>query len=426
MSKLWHNLFLVERPSISLSFFRIAVAITVGAIVFPPIFQISENFYATAFKTHNGNFFPVWFLELVFRSPDWVVSIFTALFCFFWFFFLIGLWSQLSCIVVMLCCYYFYALNAFTFSMLSWDILLVTLFMMCLIPYHGDYFSVDALKRGDAFAYARLRPYFMQRLLQLQIALTYFYTALHKVTGAGNWFTDNPLYYVMNSPPEGTTKYFILRDYLRHQPELCYWLGVFVVVVEFLMIFLLFWRKTRVSAIYLGFVFHITLLLTLDVPSVFLLLFPPQLLLFINPDDIVAWINRKRLLNENNPRQPILLYDGNCQFCQASLRQLKVMDLFSTIKGVDYHGVADLKTLAGITPEQAHSQIHLVESDGKVYGGFEAFRRLCLKFPMLYPVTLFVYLPGMGLIGPWLYRWIAKNRYFFHRSKTCTSNSCFR
>ena len=50
--------------------------------------------------------------------------------------------------------------------------------------------------------------------------------------------------------------------------------GVSIIVIEFLMIFLLFCRKTRMSAVYAGIFFHIVLILTLDVPATFFFLFP--------------------------------------------------------------------------------------------------------------------------------------------------------
>jgi len=48
--------------------------------------------------------------------------------------------------------------------------------------------------------------------------------------------------------------------------------------------------------------------------------------------------------------------------------------------------------------------------DGKTYGGFFAFRQLTWMMPMLYPVIPIVYFPGSGIMGPWAYRWIARNR----------------
>ena len=82
-------------------------------------------------------------------------------FCITWFCFLIGLFAQISCILMTACCYYFYALNSFQIGTLSWDILLVTLFLMCVTPYHGDYFSVDALRRGDIDAWRRPQALFL-------------------------------------------------------------------------------------------------------------------------------------------------------------------------------------------------------------------------------------------------------------------------
>ena len=430
MFKIWHRLFLEERPSISLSLFRIAVALTTGFHVLPTFCHLDDNYFQTAFKSLNFNFFTPEVVRWVQQSPDWLVVIFAGIFCVFWFFFLIGLWSQMSCLIMTLSGYYFYALNAFHIGTLSWDILLVTLFLMCLTPYHGDYFSVDCFLRGNENAYQRRRPFFIQRFLQMQIAFTYFYTALYKITAEGNWLTGNPIYFLMNTPHPGVVKYFLVRDFLVDKPEACYWIGVSIVVIELSMAFLLFYPKTRISAIYLGFFFHILLILTLDVPAIFFFLFPPQLLLFINPEHVLTWIERKRLFNQERRSantSPLLIYDGNCQFCVASVQKLKMMDLFAALKFVDFHQVSDLKNLhPELTKDLVMSQLYLVEPDGKLYGGFGAFRRLCFVMPMLYPVIPVFYFPGMGILGPIVYRFMAKNRYLFHFNKTCQNNACFR
>jgi predicted DCC family thiol-disulfide oxidoreductase YuxK len=353
--------------------------------------------------------------------------VFIIVFMVTWFFFLIGLFTQLSGILMMASSYYLYALNAFAIGgRLSWDIFLVTLFLMCVTPYAGDYFSVDSLRRGDPEAYQRRRPYFLQRLLQMQIAFTYFYTGLYKITAEGNWLTANPIHYLMLYPPQGVTKNFMLKEFLANHPQLCYASGLLVVAVELLMPLILFWRKTRRCAIILGFLFHILLILTLDVPTIFFFQFPAQLLLFINPKHIVRWIEKKRKWNRLSPESQ-LIFNGQCQFCQASIRHLKIMDLFGCLRMLDYHPIEDLKRLhPSLSPEAAASQMHLIEPDGSLYGGFYALRRLCWKLPMLYPWTLIVYFPGSGILGPFLYRWVAKNRYLFHWNRTCRNNACFR
>ena len=411
VNKIWNTLFLEERSSIGLSFFRIAVALTTGFHVIPSFFHLDDNYLSTAFKTLNGSFFTPQALELVQKSPDWLVIVFVGAFGLTWFCFLIGLFSQASCILMTLGCYYFYALNDFHIGTLSWDILLVTLFLMCLTPYHGDYFSVDALRRRNPQAYRRPRPFFIQRLLQLQVVSTFFYTGLYKVTAEGNWIHDNPIYYLMRYPPVGVTKNFLLKEWMGVHPAFCYGIGIFIIIMEFALPFLLFYPKTRRSAILMGFFFHIVLLLTLDVPAIFFFLFPAQLLLFIHPGKIVDWIEAKRRLNAQSPR-PQIVYDAQCGFCLASVLALQVMDVFGKL---DY--VAGPKGL---------SEMRLNCPDGSSCGGFFAFRSLCLMLPMLYPITLIMYFPGAGLLGPLTYRLIAKNRYLLHLSRTCKDNHCFR
>ncbi len=425
VSKIWNRLFLEERPSIGLSFFRIFVALTVGLHVLPSFFHLDDNYLSTAFKNYNLHFFTPEVIELVQKSPDAVVMAFVGVFGLSCFFFLIGFFAQISCIVMTMACYYFYALNCFHIGTLSWDILLVTLFLMCLTNVHGDYFSVDCLRRGNTDAYKTQRPFFIQRLLQMQIASTYFYTALYKITASGNWLTDNPLYYLWNYPPEGVTKQFLFREFFAARPELCHVIAVAIVVTELALGFLLFIPRTRIAAIIVGFIFHILLVLTLHVPTIFFFLFPPQLLLFIDPDGIIRWIDRKRRQHETTGQAKII-YDGHCGFCRKSLDILKTMDLFNYLKTVDYQTSADMSTLhPALTKEACHSQLHLIEPDGRLSGGFFIFRRICWRFPMLFSLIPVFYFPGSNLLGPLVYRWIAKNRYLFHSNEVCKDNKCF-
>ncbi len=411
MKKIWDILFLEERPSIGLSFFRIFMALTVGLHVIPSFFHLDDNYLSTAFKTLNYNFFPSWCIDLVQKSPDGLVVVFVGAFLITWFFFLIGLFSQVSCILMTACGYYFYALNAFHIGTLSWDILLVTLFLMCLTPYHGDYFSVDALRRGDIDAWRHNRPFFIQRLLQLQIATTFFFTGLYKITGDGNWITGNPIYYLMNYPTAGVTKNFLLKEWMAVHPQFCYMTGLLIVATEMSMPFLLFNPKTRRAAIILGLFWHVLLILTLDVPAIFLFLFPAQLMLFIHPQKIIGWIEVKRRINAQSP-QPKIIYDAQCGFCRSSVRVLQLMDLWGK--------------LAYVPGPKGMSEMRLEFFDGNAYGGFFAFRQLTWMLPMLYGMIPIVYFPGSGMAGPFIYRWIARNRYLFPVFHTCTEGKCHR
>ena len=204
----WHQAFLDKRPSLSLGLFRVAVAWTVGAHMVPSFFEMEDNYLHTAFKTKNFSFFPLWILQLVEASPEWVIWSFVALFLISLTTCALGYRSHQSSLLLMLSCYYFYALNNLHIGTLSFDILLVTLFLMCATGYHGDFFSLDSLRRPKSISYKRLRPYFIQRLLQLQLVWIFWYTALNKIAAGGNWLTENPYYHLMNYPPIGVVRNF--------------------------------------------------------------------------------------------------------------------------------------------------------------------------------------------------------------------------
>lgn len=419
-------LFLEQRPSLSLGFFRIALAVAIGLHAFPTLLQMQDNYLHTAFKEKNVSFFPLGVLRLVESSPDWLVWCCAGLFLLFWFFFLIGLWTQVSGILMMAGLYYFYAMNSLHIGTLSFDILLVTVFLMIITPYPGDYFSVDCLRRPCAYAYRRTRPFFLQRLLQLQIASVFFFTGLCKWTAGGNWIRENPFYYLVMSPETSVVKAFPLREFFAGHPDLCYGLGVTLLCFEAALPFLLFIPPTRWIGIGLAFAFHVMLVITLHVPTLFFFHFPPQLLLFLNPVKIVGRVDRVRARNRARGRS-VFVYDGDCGFCRASLRRLRTMDMFGVIKPVNFRTEKNLAALdPRLTPQACSSQMYLRDMNGKLYGGYSAFRKLTLRMPMLWPFAPLAYFPGSGLIGNPAYRFIANNRYLFHWGKTCNNNKCFR
>lgn len=424
MHRWWHRAFLERRPSVSLGLFRLAVAWTVAAHVIPSFFQMEDNYLATAFKTKNFSFFPVWILRLVEHSPDWMVWTWVWVFALSLAAFTIGWRAQISGILMTLSCYYFYALNDLHIGTLSFDILLVTLFLMCVTNYHGDFLSVDSLRRGKDRPYARMRPVFIQRLLQLQLAWTFWYTALSKMSAGGNWLTGNPYLALMHYPSMGVVRDFPGRAWLGQHPTLCYGLGVALLVFELSIPFLWFIPRARIIAIPLGIAFQLMLWVTLHVPTIFLFLFPPMMLLFIQPETIVRWIEARRERQAQRGRA-LLLYDGRCGFCLASVKRLRVLDVFGWVDPLDFHAQGDLTMIhPSLTPDRLISEMVLVEPSGRTSGGFDAFARLTLKLPCLWWAAPAAHLPGAGWVGRRAYRWIATHRYLLHRNPVCQTNHC--
>ena len=456
MSKWWQRAFLDFRPSLSLGLFRLAVAFTVGAHMIPSFFHMADNYLSTAFKTQNGSFFPEWMLRLAAASPDWLVWAWVLVFFASWLAFAAGCFSQASGILMTASCYYFYALNNYHIGTLSFDILLVTLVLMCVTGFHGDFLSLDSLRRGSVRAYKRPRPCVIQRLLQLQLAVTFWHTALNKISAGGNWLTGNPIYNLMHYPAIGVVRDFPLRSILAQHPGWCYGIGVGVVVMELVIPVLWFipppaatpkalgadgargpaGRATgggiiprfrtiaRPLGLAVGIAFQLLLWATLHVPTIFLFLFPPMMLLFIRPEALVRWIEARQAAQAERGRA-VLLYDGRCGFCVASITRLRILDLFGWVDPLDFHAQPDLARLhQALTPERCRSEMVLVEPNGRLSGGFDAFAKLTRPLPLLWWAVPLVRLPGAPWVGRRVYRWVAARRYLLHRRATCRTNQC--
>jgi len=107
-----------------------------------------------------------------------------------------------------------------------------------------------------------------------------------------------------------------------------------------------------------------------------------------------------------------VLYDGQCQLCLRSVRLLKRLDKFGRLEFLDGRDPANIPPAASqIESGRFLEQMHIVTPTGQVYAGFQAFRWMAGRLPLLMPLWLFLFLPGVPWIGQKIYLWIAKNRF---------------
>tara|TARA_R110002096_G_scaffold126328_7_gene272981 strand:- start:3394 stop:3696 length:303 start_codon:yes stop_codon:yes gene_type:complete len=72
-----------------------------------------------------------------------------------------------------------------------------------------------------------------------------------------------------------------------------------------------------------------------------------------------------------------------------------------------------------ITREDLLEAIHCITPEGTIHRGARAFRFLGLRIPMLLPVGLFLWIPGVIWIAEKVYAFISRNRHFFSRIFGC-------
>ena len=109
----------------------------------------------------------------------------------------------------------------------------------------------------------------------------------------------------------------------------------------------------------------------------------------------------------------LVLFDGYCPFCQASIRILKSFDWFGWLECRSFREPENIPPLTPpLCPDAMEAEMHAVSHCGKtVRKGFAAFRMIAWRLPLLAPTTPLLYLPGMGWIGQKAYLWVARNRF---------------
>jgi predicted DCC family thiol-disulfide oxidoreductase YuxK len=113
------------------------------------------------------------------------------------------------------------------------------------------------------------------------------------------------------------------------------------------------------------------------------------------------------------PEPAVVLYDGQCPFCKATVKLLQRLDWCHRLHFQDCRQVEKWPTTpTPLSLERLLEQMHVVTSDRcRVYAGYAAFRWLAWRLPLLWPVAPWLYLPGVPWLGQRVYLWIARRRY---------------
>lgn len=119
----------------------------------------------------------------------------------------------------------------------------------------------------------------------------------------------------------------------------------------------------------------------------------------------------------------VLIYDGQCNFCRASVKSLRKLDWTGRLAYISLHDERVGQRWPGLSHDQLMDQIWLVTKDGQTLGGADAMRFLSLRMPTLWPLAPFMNLPFSMPLWRGIYRWIARNRYRI-AGRNCEDGTC--
>jgi len=72
-----------------------------------------------------------------------------------------------------------------------------------------------------------------------------------------------------------------------------------------------------------------------------------------------------------------------------------------------------------LTREALHEAIHCVTTEGRIHRGARCIRFIGMRIPLMIPMALVLWFPGVIQIAEVIYRWISRNRYLLSRVFGC-------
>jgi predicted DCC family thiol-disulfide oxidoreductase YuxK len=117
----------------------------------------------------------------------------------------------------------------------------------------------------------------------------------------------------------------------------------------------------------------------------------------------------RRACEDDSVKQHLVLYDGECPLCRFQMRVLTWLDWFGVLALVPLSDPRAAET--GISREALDEQMHCVTKDGRVYRGARCIRFVGMRLPLLVPLALLLWVPGVIWIAEHVYAWVSRNRY---------------
>jgi predicted DCC family thiol-disulfide oxidoreductase YuxK len=262
----------------------------------------------------------------------------------------------------------------------------------------GDAISIDELRaRLRGVAPSRYQPRWPADLAVLSLGLSLFLSGLPKVFDP-MWSTGNGFYLAILLPwthkawadvVSGSRLVTLAGNYLG-------------ILTESLFVFLVFVPGVRWLAIaaFAGLMGGFGVLMSFYFIGAAGISFLP--LMLPRADGRWPWSSRTAPLD--------LLYDGDCGFCDRSVRALRAMDVAGRLRPRTIQDNLPLLRSHGVTGTAVLDQMHIVDRQ-RIYHGFYAFRRFAWTTPYLVALAPLLYVPGVPAIGERVYRAIAERRH---------------
>lgn len=118
-------------------------------------------------------------------------------------------------------------------------------------------------------------------------------------------------------------------------------------------------------------------------------------------------------------KKHIVLYDDGCPMCTFQMKVLSWLDWFGVLALTPLSDPRAQAVAPQLTREDLLEAIHCVTPEGRIYRGARAIRFVGMRLPLLVPVALFLWLPGVIQVAELIYQWVSRNRLLLSRVFGC-------
>lgn len=122
-------------------------------------------------------------------------------------------------------------------------------------------------------------------------------------------------------------------------------------------------------------------------------------------------------------RNPVLVYDGDCGFCEKTARLAHKWSA-GRIEIRAWQAIPEQMAAWGLSAADGQWQAWFVNPAGQLFGGAAAVNQAMASIWWAAPFTCLYSQPTIAKAQEWLYRWVANHRYRLPGgSPTCQINN---
>ena len=101
------------------------------------------------------------------------------------------------------------------------------------------------------------------------------------------------------------------------------------------------------------------------------------------------------------------------------MRVLTWLDWFNVLSLLPISNPRAAEIAPSLKREDLLEAIHCVATDGRIYRGARCIRFVGMRMPLLVPVALFLWIPGVIWFAEIAYNWISRHRHLLSRVFGC-------